>query len=63
MLNNDYKIMTKTLAKRNGKKVIGSLVHSNQLGFVKGRFIGEGVRFVNDLIEYMDKYKECGLAL
>ena len=62
MLNNDYKIMTKTLAKRM-EKVIGSLVHSNQSGFVKRRFIGEGMRFVNDLIEYMDKYNECGLAL
>ena len=38
-------------------------MHSNQSDFVKGRFIGEGVRFVNDLIEYMDKYNECGLAL
>ena len=62
LLNNDYKIMTKTLAKRM-EKVIGSLVHSNQSGFVKGCFIGEGVRFVNDLIEYMDNYNKCGLAL
>ena len=38
-------------------------MHSNQSDVVKGRFTGEGVRFVNDLIEHMDKYNKCGLAL
>ena len=54
--------MTKTLAKRL-EKVVGHLVHPNQSGFVKGRFIGEGIRFVEDIIEYMDYKKEPGILL
>jgi hypothetical protein len=45
------------------EKVIGSLIHNNQSGFIKGRFIGEGIRFMDDLIEYMDKTNKPGLAL
>ena len=62
LLNNDYKIMTKVLAKRM-EKVIPKLIHENQSGFVKGRFIGEGIRFIDDLIEYSDKYNKPGLIL
>ena len=62
LLNIDYKIMTKTLAKRL-EKVVSHLVHPNQSGFIKGRFIGEGIRFVEDIIEYMDYNKEPGLLL
>ena len=62
LLNNDYKIMTKTLAKRL-EKVVSTIVHSNQSGFVKGRFIGEGIRFMDDIIDYADKHNIHGLAL
>ena len=54
--------MTKTLAKRL-ERVVSHLVHPNQSGFIKGRFIGEGIRFVEDIIEYMDYNKEPGLSL
>ena len=62
LLNIDYKIMTKTLAKRL-ENVVSHLVHPNQSRFVKGRFIGEGIRFVEDIIEYMDYNKEPGILL
>ena len=58
----DYKIMTKVLAKRL-QKFIDNLMHPNQSGFVKDRFIGEGIRFVQDLIEYMDINNDNGLLL
>ena len=54
--------MTKTLAKRL-ENVVSHLVYPNQSGFVKGRFIGEGIRFVEDIIEYMDYNKEPDILL
>ena len=45
LLNIVYKIMTKVLAKRM-EKVIKDLIHPNQSGFIKGRFIGESIRFL-----------------
>ena len=36
------------------KKVIGTLISSDQTAYVPGRFIGESVRLVSDLIEYTD---------
>ena len=62
LLNIDYKIMTKVLAKRM-EKVIRELVHPNQSGFIKGRFIGEGIRFLEDLIKHTDIKDIPGLIL
>ena len=49
ILNVDYKIASKALAARLCK-IIPSLVHSDQSGFVKGIFIGESVRTISDLM-------------
>ena len=54
--------MTKVLAKRL-EKVIDKLVHQNQSGFIKDRFIEEGIRFIEDLIEYTDSLNKEGLIL
>ena len=62
LLNIDYKIMTKVLAKRM-EKVIHKIVHPNQSGFIKGRFIGEGIRYLEDLITYSDIKDLSGLIL
>ena len=40
LLNIDYKILTKTIAKRL-EKVLPKIINSDQTGYVKGRFIGE----------------------
>ena len=45
--------MSKVLACRI-KKVIATLVSSDQTAYVPGRFIGESVRLTSDLLEYMD---------
>ena len=62
LLNVDNKIMTKVLAMKL-EKVIGSLIYPNQSGFIKGRFIGEGIRFVENLIKYLENTGETGLLL
>ena len=43
LLNVDYKILTKSIAKRL-EKVLPKIINSDQTGYIKGRFIGENVR-------------------
>lgn len=50
LLNTDYKILTKALAIRL-QKVISNLVHTDQVGYIKGRNIGENIRTIADIIE------------
>ena len=51
LLNIDYKIASKTLAKRI-ENVLPKLVHFDQTGFMKGRYIGENIRLINDVGEF-----------
>ena len=60
LLNTDYKIGAKCLANRI-KVVLPSIVGFNQTGFMKGRFIGENIRFTLDLIEYCKESAKPGL--
>ena len=66
LLNTDYKIFTKVLARRLEKN-IPSIIHADQSGFVKNRFIGESVRFTQDIIDKFDLEKKralfCSLTL
>ena len=39
------------------------MIHTDQTGFIKGRFIGQNVRLLNDLIEYTDDKKIPGILL
>ena len=48
--NVDYKIASKAIAARI-EKVLPLLINSNQTGFVKGRYIGENIRLINDILE------------
>ncbi len=52
--NYDYKLIAFVLAKRL-QCVIKKLIHENQSGYVKGRFIGVNNRIVQDILEYCEK--------
>ena len=56
LINVDAKIALKALALRI-RKVLVSLISSDQTAYVKGRYIGESVRLLNDILEYTDIIK------
>ena len=49
LLATDYKILAKALANRL-QKVIGLLIHPDQVGYIKGHFIGENIRIIEDVV-------------
>ena len=50
LLNTDYKLATKCIAKRL-EKVLPYLIDGDQTGYIKGRFIGENICLISDIIE------------
>ena len=62
LLNVDAKIISKCLANRV-KKVIPSLISSDQTAYVPGRYIGESVRLTSDLLEYTNIHNLPGILL
>ena len=50
LLNVDYKIATKTIAHRIAK-VLPKLINEDQTGYVKGRYIGQNIRLIQDIME------------
>lgn len=55
LLNVDYKILAKALANRL-QNVISNIVCSDQVGYIKGRYIGDNIRTMLDILE-ITKYK------
>ena len=47
----DYKIAAKAIGKTI-EPLLPTLIHSDQTGFVKGRYIGENIRLISDLMEH-----------
>ena len=58
----DYKIFTKLLAVRL-QKIIKTIVHENQSGFIKGRNISSHIRLIVDIICFADKQQLDGLVV
>ena len=54
LLTVDYKILAKCLANRL-KRCMDHLIHSDQSGFLKGRYIGTNIRLILDVIEYANE--------
>ena len=48
LINVDVKVASKALAEKM-KKVIHGIIHCDQTAYVKGRYIGESVRLIDDL--------------
>ena len=61
-MNTDYKIATKAIAARI-TKVLPSLIHGDQTGYIKGRFIGQNVWLIADITECTDSLDISGIAL
>ena len=62
LLNIDYKIATRVLATRI-RQVLPSLIGPDQTGFMKGRFIGENIRLMEDTIRQCEKCNIPGVVL
>lgn len=60
LLNVDYKIATKVIANRI-KNVLTSIISSSQTGFMKGRYIGENIRILFELLDYTDEHAIPGM--
>ena len=62
LLNVDYKILARIIATRI-EPSLPSLIHSDQTGFVKGRYIGQNIRLLDDLMNFIDVNKIPGILL
>ena len=56
----DYKIATKAIANRI-KKFLPKIIDCSQTGFIKGRYIGENIRLIQETIEMLEKETMPGL--
>ena len=62
LLNVDYKIASKALANRI-KKVLPELISISQSAYVQGRYIGDALRTIQDLMDFSDSRNLPGLLL
>ena len=51
LLATDYKILAKALSRRL-EQIMPSMISCDQVGYIKGRFIGEHVRIIEDILSY-----------
>ena len=56
-MNVDLKIASKTLALRI-KPVLKNVICHDQTAYIEDRYIGESIRLVQDIIEYVDREEE-----
>jgi exonuclease III len=62
LLNYDYKICTLALAMRL-QNIIGNIISEDQTGYIKGRFIGQNIRLIEDIIDYYTDNEKDGAIL
>lgn len=62
LLNTVYKIGSAVIANRF-KKVLDKLIDSDQTGFISGRYIGENIRLIYDIMQYTEEQDIPGLLL
>lgn len=54
LLNSDYKLIAKVIATRI-KKFLPDLIHTDQTGFIAGRFIGENIVKTLDIMDFVQE--------
>ena len=54
LLNVDFKIATKAIANRI-KPTLTTIISQAQTGFIKGRYIGENIRLLFEILDYIDE--------
>ncbi len=62
LTNYDYKILCFVLASRL-QGVLKDLVHHDQTGYIKGRFIGNNARLIQDYFDYCENFDVPGILL
>ncbi len=62
LLNGDYKLAAQILANRL-QQVLSHIIHSDQAGYVRGRFIGNNIRLIQDIIDIADQQATGGAIL
>ena len=62
LLNTDYKIIALILANRL-QKVLPYVIDEDQTGYIKGRYIGQNIRIIEDIIYFVNKEKFPGIIL
>ena len=64
LLNVDYKLLTKVLAMRiKVELILPKLIHTDQTGFISGRYIGQNIRLLSDIMEFSDSKTFQGIFL
>ena len=62
LLNTSYKLASACIAERL-KCVLPGIINEDQTGFISGRFIGENIRLLYDVIDYAEKNAIPGMLL
>ena len=62
LLNSFYKMISGCIAERM-KPNLDQIIHSDQKGFVSGRYIGEAIRTTYDIIQWAKDNGKTGLIL
>ena len=60
LINVDTKIAFKVLASRM-QNILTSIISHNQTVYVKGRYIGESIRLISDILEYTEDNSMGGI--
>ncbi len=62
LTNYDYKILCFALANRL-QKVLKYIIHDDQTGYIKGRYIGSNARLIEDYFEHCQNFNIPGILL
>jgi len=54
LLNTDYKLLTKIIAKRL-ERVLPKIINPDQIGYIKNRYIGENVRLISEIMMHTEE--------